>query len=125
MKAGDTFVLEGKSADRHIRVIFSNPDAFPDAVIFVTMTSVDVTKEKVCVIKAGEHSNVHHLTCIAYERIMSAKREELVHLFDTGELHSREPVSEEILARIRTGASLSRDIKPELLDVLLEQGVLD
>jgi hypothetical protein len=125
MKAGDTFVLDGKSADRHVRVIISDPEAFPEAVIFVTMTNEDVTKEKVCVIKAGEHPNVHHLNCIAYERIMSAKREELVRLFETGKLHSREPVSQEILARIRTGASLSRDIKPELLDALLEQGVLD
>jgi hypothetical protein len=35
------------------------------------------------------------------------------------------PVSPELLARIRRGASLPRDIVAALLDVLLEQGVLD
>ena len=55
MKAGDTFLLKKDAVDRHLRVIISDPEAFPEQVVFVTMTSFDRTKEGVCLIHPGEH----------------------------------------------------------------------
>ena len=46
MKAGDTFVLGGKAVDRHLHVVISDPVNHPDAIVFVSMTSYDVTKER-------------------------------------------------------------------------------
>jgi hypothetical protein len=125
MKAGDTFVLGGKAVDRHLYVVISDPVNFPEAVVFVSMTSYDVTKEKVCLIHPGEHPNVHHLTCIAYDYIKSTTLDRLDELRASGLLQDRHPVSAAVLARIRRGASLSRDIVSDYLDVLLNQGVLD
>ena len=39
MKAGDTFFLAGGAADRHLRVIISDPAIDPERVLFVSMTS--------------------------------------------------------------------------------------
>src|SRR5262245_26999721 len=53
MKAGDTFFLTGGAADRHLRVIISDPAIDSERVLFVSMTSYDVTKEDVCLIHPG------------------------------------------------------------------------
>jgi hypothetical protein len=45
MNAGDTFFLKKDAADRHLRVIISDPVRFPDQTVFVTMTSFDMTRE--------------------------------------------------------------------------------
>jgi hypothetical protein len=66
MDAGDTFFLHGAAADGHLWVIISDPTNHPDRVLFVSMTSHDVTKEEVCIINNGEHQFVKHKTCISY-----------------------------------------------------------
>ena len=66
MNAGDTFFLKGGAADRHLRVIISDPDINPDRVIFVSVTSFDVTKEEACLLHVGDHPFVKHKSCIAY-----------------------------------------------------------
>ena len=69
------------------------------------MTSYDVTKEDVCLIHVGEHPFVKHKTCIAYGSAKEARLEALVQLRDTGYLQPAEPVSPELLDRIRRGVS--------------------
>lgn len=125
MNAGDTFFLKRGVADRHLRVIISDPARFPDQVVFVTMTSFDVTKEGVCRIQPGEHDWVKNLTCIAYDRIAMCRAEDLENMAGGSLITWGNPVSQELLTRIRTGASLSRDINPKFLDILLLQKVLD
>jgi hypothetical protein len=66
MKAGDTFFLAGGAADRHPRVIISDPAADSEHVIFVSLTSYDVTKESVCLLQVGDHPFIKHRSCIAY-----------------------------------------------------------
>ncbi len=125
MKAGDTFFLKKDVADRHLRVIISDPEHFAEQVVFVTMTSYDVTKEKVCLIQPGEHPWVKHLTCIAYDRIIVCKAADLETMADASAILWGTPVAQVLLSRIREGASLSRDIKPAILDILLDQGALE
>jgi hypothetical protein len=125
MKAGDTFFLKKDAADRHLRVIISDPEKYPEQVIFVTMTSYDVTKEKVCLIQPGEHPWVKNLTCIAYDRIALCRAADLEKMAEGSTILWGTPVAQVLLSRIREGASLSRDIKPTALDILLDQGVLD
>ena len=125
MKAGDTFFLAGGAADRHLRVIISDPTINPDRVIFVSMTSYDVTKEEVCLLDVGDHPFVKHKTCIAYASAKEAGLQALLQLRDAGQLRPDIPVSSEILKRIRRGASLSKDIKLKYLELMLDQGLLD
>jgi hypothetical protein len=49
VRAGDTFFLSGV-ADRQLWVILSDPEIDPGRVVFVSLTSHDVTKEDVCMI---------------------------------------------------------------------------
>jgi hypothetical protein len=125
MKAGDTFFLAGGAADRHLRVIISDPSIDAERVLFVSMTSYDVTKEDVCLIDIGDHPFVQHKTCIAYADAREAPLESLIKLRDAGHLRPAEPVSAELLARIRQGVSLSKWIKLKYLELMLDQQLLD
>lgn len=125
MKAGETFFLGAKSADRHLWVIISDPTIDPHQVLFVSMTSHDVTKEDVCLIEAGEHPFVSHRTCIAYGDAREASLEALGRLRDAGLLRAAKPVSADLLDRIRQGVSLSRDIKLRYVELMESQGLLD
>ncbi|HEX8199182.1 MAG TPA: hypothetical protein VF590_01750 [Isosphaeraceae bacterium] len=124
MQAGDSFFLDGV-AERHLWVIISDPTVNPERVLFVSMTSFDVTKEDVCLLDAGDHSFVKHKTCIDYSHAREATLTALVRLRDSGRLRPHEPVSAELLGRIRRGVSLSRDIKFRYVELLLDQGVID
>ncbi len=75
--------------------------------------------------RAGEKFVLSDLTCIAYHFVKHATLHQLNPLKSGGLLQERAPVSSELLARIRQGASLSRDIVPDVLGILFKQGVLD
>ena len=125
MKAGDTFYLPDPSADGHLWVIISDPEKDADRVLFVSMTSYDVDKEDVCLIQAGEHPRVTHTTCIHYKLTRHSSLEILDRLRDTGYLRVQPPVSEDVLRRIRRGASLSKRIDFEYIELMGEQDLLD
>jgi hypothetical protein len=125
VKAGDTFFLAGGAADRHLRVVISDPSTDSGRVLFVSMTSYDVTKESVCVFELGDHPFVKHKSCIAYGSAKEAPLSSLLRLLEAGQLRLSEPVSVSDLERIRRGLSLSRDIKQKYLDLMLDQGLLD
>lgn len=125
MNAGDAFFLGGKTADRHLWVIISDPAINPNRVLFVSMTSYDVTKEDVWLIGAGEHPFVTHTTCIAYWNAREASLDELEKLRNAGQLRRATPISSVLLARIRTGVSLSRDIKLGFVELMEGQALLD
>jgi hypothetical protein len=86
MKAGDTFTLKDKSADSHLWVIVSDPAVDAERVLFVSMTSYDLTKEKVCLLDFGDHPFVKRRTCIAYDFAKVAPLQALVTLRDQGHL---------------------------------------
>ena len=106
---------------RHI----SDPEKNPDRVLLVSMTSYDVGKEDVCLIDVGEHPRVKHKTRISYKPARQTSLEDLDRLRDSQYLRMQEPVSPEILHRIRRGASLSRRIDLEHLELMEEQELLD
>jgi hypothetical protein len=124
VREGDTFFL-AKAADRHLWVILSDPEIDEERILFVSLTSHDVTKEDACIVEAGEHPFVHHKTCVYYEDIREASSADLTRIGDAGLLEPQAPVSAELLARIRHGVSLSRDIKYKYIDLLIVQGVID
>jgi hypothetical protein len=79
MRAGDAFFLKSVAADKHLWVIISDPESHPDQVLFVSMTTHDITKEDVCVINQGEHPFVTHKTCIDYSHARHATSANLIH----------------------------------------------
>ncbi len=125
MKAGDTFTLKDKAVDSHLWVIVSEPAIDAERVLFVSMTSYDVTKEKVCLLDVGDHPFIKHRTCIAYDFAKVAPLKVLLALRDQGLLSMVQPVSEELLERIRLGISLSRRINVEYVVLMIDQALLD
>jgi hypothetical protein len=125
VKAGETFALKDKAVDSHLWVIISDPEADEGQVLFVSMTSYDITKEKVCLLDIGDHPFIQHKTCIAYEFAKVAPLKALVALRDQGHLVMSQPVSGELLERIRQGVSLSRRINIEHVQLMINQGLLD
>ncbi len=57
MQAGNTFTLKDKSVDSHLWVIVSDPAVDEERVLFLSMTSYDVTKEKFCLTSETTHSS--------------------------------------------------------------------
>jgi hypothetical protein len=94
-------------------------------VLFVSITSYDVTKEDVCLLDVADHPFVKHKSCIAYGSAKDAPLAALLGLLSAGQLRISEPVSAGLLERIRRGVSLSRDIKQKYIDLMLEQDMLD
>ena len=84
MKAGDTFTLKDKAVDSHLWVILSDPAIDEDRVLFVSMTSYDITKENVCLLDVGDHPSIKHKTCIAYDFAKAAPLKNLISLRDQG-----------------------------------------
>lgn len=125
MNAGDAFYLSHRSADGHLWVIISDPDKDAGRVLFVSMTSYDVTKEDACLIEAGEHPRVTHRTCINYQLTRHSAGDVLDRLRDTNFLRMQPPVSGDLLARIRRGVSRSRRIAFEHVEFLAGQDLLD
>jgi len=125
MRAGDAFYLPDKSADGHLWVVISEPEKDAERVLIVSMTSFDVDKENACLIEAGEHPRVTHKTCICYRPARQASLAKLQLLQGAGVLRMQPPVSADLLRRIREGASLSRRIDFEHVQLLIEQGLLD
>src|SRR5262249_28006231 len=125
MEAGETFYLPDKSADGHLWIVISGPKKDPDRVLLVSMTSYDVDKEDVCLIDAGEHPKVKHKTCICDKPARVTSLENLDRLRGSGYLQMQEPVSADLLQRIRRGAALSRRIELEHLELMEEQELLD
>ena len=66
MNPGDTFTLADRSVDSHLWIVVSDPAIDPERVLFVSMTSYDITKEKVCLLDVGDSpfhqaSDLHRL----------------------------------------------------------------
>jgi len=89
------------------------------------MTGYDVTKEDACLIGPGEHPKVTHKTCISYKPARQTSLGILDHLRDSGYLKMQDPVSPELLKRIRHGVSLSRRIDLDYVELMEDQELLD
>ncbi len=124
MNAGDTFVLVGV-ADRHLWIIISEPAHHPDRVVFVSLTSHDLTKESICLVTQGEHPFVKHLSCIDFSHTREAPLQALRQLQATGRLTPREPVSSSLLNRIRSSVSQSREVPFKFIELLIDQDVIE
>jgi hypothetical protein len=125
MKGGDTFFLKKGASDNHLWVVLSDPESYPAAVVFVSMTSYDVTKEDVCLIVPGERPFVKNKTCIDYSHARHASSTELDTLVASKQIILSMPVSQDLLDRIRIGASASEDLSQKYKRLLRAQRLIE
>jgi hypothetical protein len=117
VRAGDTFLVAHPY--NHLYVVCSDPAADSARVLLVSLTTFKPKEETCCIIAAGEHPFVRHRTCVRYKDARIASVESILKLVSMSQMDRREPVSTELLARIRAGACQS-DYLPEECRRLLQ-----
>lgn len=122
VNAGDTFLLPPPY--NHLHVVCSDPLIDSERVLLVSITTFAPKEEDCCKISKGEHPFIKHTSCIRYKdaRIVSVLA--LLHILTTTATVKREPVSPELLARIRAGAALSEFLPEECRRLLQDQSLL-
>jgi len=125
VNAGDAFFIQNRSVDTRLWVIISDTEKDPGRVVMVSITTHEGYKESVCLLEPGDHPRITHKSCVFYKETRMTNLETLHLLRDRGTLNVQPPVSAEILARIRDGVSRSTTIKPQFIDILLEQEVIE
>jgi hypothetical protein len=116
--------LKKEASDKHLWVVISDPESHPDDVLFASMTSYDVTKEDVCLIVPGEHPFVKNKTGIDYSHARHAASAQLDALVASKQILPSTPVSQDLLERIRMGASASEDLSQKYKRLLRSQGLI-
>jgi hypothetical protein len=124
MNGGDTFRIIGK-ADNHLWVVISDPDGFPESVVFVNLTTFDRHKDQTVILGPEDHSFIDHKTVVAYDRARMATDAQLETLKQHGHLKLHDPIEGELLSRLRQGASQSPNIEQRFVDMLEQQNLLD
>src|ERR1700730_3304378 len=111
MEAGYTFLLP--TVDHHLWVLLSDPAQDADNVLVVSVTTWrEVGKDQACMIERGEHPFVTHTSCLAYIEARVLSLANLLTFKDGGYLKLQEPVSEDLLERMRQGAVATQNLKP-------------
>lgn len=123
MNAGDAFCLVGVD-DKHLRVVISDPAVFPETVLFVNFTSYDPHEDQTVVLGIGDHPFITNRTCVSYSRARIATDAQLEWLKAAGRIVLHDPVSPELLQRLREGAATSNRAKTEHQELLREQGLV-
>jgi hypothetical protein len=127
MEAGFTFRLRGehRDIDDHLWLIVSNPARDAEQVLILSITTHKAHKDQACIIERGEHPDVTHRSCVAYDVARLVSVAQLYTLKDSGAIEMREPVAAALLARIRACAADSERLAMKYADLLIEQGLLD
>jgi hypothetical protein len=119
--AGDTFL--GPPPYNHLYVICSDPTIDHANVLLVSFTTWKPKEENCCIVQAGEHPFIKHKSCIRYKDPGRASVAGIQHLEKCSNLKRREPVSPELLARIRSGACKSEYLPVEWRRLLQSQSI--
>lgn len=122
MKAGDTFLLPGY--DDHLWLIISDPALNPDKILIVSFISWRRHYDQSCIMEQGEHPFVKHRTLVNYSSAMVTTDAKLEARKKERALKMKEPLSAELLERIRRCARGS-NVPLDCIELLIEQELLE
>lgn len=121
VNAGDTFLPPRPY--NHLYVVCSDPAIDSEHVLIISFTTWGPKEENCCIVHAREHPFFIHRTCVRYKDARITTVGALLQLeADFG--CRREPVSSELLARVRNGASKSEYLPEECRQLLQSQGLI-
>jgi hypothetical protein len=103
VNAGDTFLITHP---------YNHTIQDAERIVLVNFTTFEQEEETCCIVNAGEHPFITRKSCIRYKDARVTTAAALGQLAKTGKASRRQPVSGDLLARIRNGASES-DFLPE------------
>jgi hypothetical protein len=121
MQAGDTFKYGRRL---HLWVVVSDPRLDRVRVLIANMTTDDGVDPS-CILDVGDHPFVEHRTRMRYDMARIVTDAELEGYVASNTIRLHEPVSAEILQRIRQGAAASAYIPFGCKQVLIDQGLTE
>lgn len=122
MISGECFFFREKES--HLWIVASDPRRNPLRVLIVNLTTHVVGhpfKETVCLLDVGDHPFVKHPSCVNYADSRLVTDAQLTSLLARDRIVLVDALAPKVLDRIRRGASLSRKIPIENLQVLIDQ----
>jgi len=122
VSAGDTFLVAPPF--HHLNVVCSDPVADPSKVLLVSITTFRPKEDESCILVKGDHPFIKHKSCMRYKDARVASVAQIRTLLNGGQMTRREPVSVELLARIRDGAAKSDFLPEEYRRLLQSQGLI-
>ena len=132
MNAGYTFSFPDRHNIRHIHVVISDPQqladiCYPGFVFFIMLSTRERHKEDCCILKIGDHPSITHDTVAVYEIPPAGfvRLSLLCQWKERGQLIEKEPVSEEVLQRLRKGYAKSNYKKDGVYQFLYRQKVIE
>ncbi|MCG8587614.1 MAG: hypothetical protein MI757_23145 [Pirellulales bacterium] len=126
MNAGDTFLIEepGTSLDSHLWIVLSDPDIDPHSVLLVNFTSFREDKDQACIVDPHEHGYLSKKSCVNYQKAKVVGVVDLDNLLTNKLIKKHDPLSAELLQKIRDGASNSKYIEFGAWEMLASQGLV-
>lgn len=120
-KEGDTFLYRYPKQTYHLFFVVTNIISVNGVVQYVcSMVSSwkDGSKfcDPACVLNAGEHPFIEHKSYVAYRETILFREDQLIDLLANGNAISKEPLSGELLQKIKNAAQYSDMISPMLLE---------
>lgn len=127
IEAGDCFLIpSGSGSKQHIFTVVFGPCQLPqrgsaDQVVMLSFTSVrpEIPYDNACLIQAGEHEFVKHLSYVYYREPRIEQLSHVIKMLETGTWRSKAKCSPELLKRIFNGAKQSSRA-PRYLAKILE-----
>jgi hypothetical protein len=126
LRTGDTLRVTDPngSYDSHLWIVVSRPETDNDNVLIVNLTSWRCDKDQACVLDVGDHPYIRKKTCVNYPDSKIVSSQQLDALIQSGHLEKHDPVTMELLERIRQGAMLSRFMPLDHAQILIDQGLV-
>ena len=112
-KEGDTFLYRYPYENRHLMLIVSKVISQSNVTQCVC-TMVSSWKDNspycdpACILNKGDHPFIEHRSYIAYSETTMFREDMLINLIEHGEAIPQEPLSEELLVRIKASAERSK-----------------
>jgi hypothetical protein len=122
MVEGDCFFL--RFIDKHMWCVISDPSVNAEQVVVVMFCTWKEYREQVCILKAGDHPFIDRDTCVEFNMGRIMRNADLDRHLGLGNMDLREPLSTQVLKRIRDAASLG-DLPIGCINVLRDQGFLE
>ncbi|HUT33365.1 MAG TPA: hypothetical protein VNE39_07810 [Planctomycetota bacterium] len=126
LRGGDTFQAADRKREEHLWIILSDPENYPEApVLIANLTTQRADSDSACMLARGDHPFIKHDSCVNYQDSRLAEAQTLAGALAAKLLVAREPVSADVLQRIRIGATVSRFIPLRNLQLLKDQALVE
>jgi hypothetical protein len=126
MRAGDTFRATesepGNDENRHLWVVLSDPDLYPDEVVVVFFSTLRAGFDQTCIIEAGDHPFITRRSVVAYTAADVRRHSKLLAALKRNKIELADPVGAELVSRIRMLLQHSPHISYRIAEIAKNQG---